>query len=74
MTVLPMHDQLREQRVVVGGNTIVGIDVRVDPHAWSAGQVERRDEPGRGSERDRILCVDANLDRMTARPHVRVEA
>ncbi len=31
-------------------------------------------EPGRGSESDGILRVDANFDGMTARPHVRVEA
>src|SRR5208283_3012131 len=72
-TVLPMHDQLCQQRVVIRGNAIVGVDVRVDAHSWPAGEVECRDEPGRGREGYRILRIDANLDRVTAWPHVWME-
>ena len=65
LPIVAVHDDLREQGVVVGRDGIAGVDVGVDPHAGPAGRVVGRDQAGRRLEvAVRVLGVDAALDRM----------
>src|SRR5688572_7794542 len=61
-----VRDDLADHRVVVRRNEIVRVHVAVDADAGSPGHVPRRDATGRGHERERILGVDAALDRVPA--------
>ena len=67
-----VHDQLGQQRVVVGRRREARIPVRVDAHARAAGQVEAaQGAAGRAGLAVRVqrLGVDAPLDRETLRRH-----
>ena len=68
--VLPAHDQLRDQRVVVRRDDVVAIAVRVDAHARAARQVELADLARVRREGDRVLGVDAALDGVAAQAEV----
>ena len=45
-----MHDQLAHERVVVRGDGVAGLCLRVPTNPWSAGNAERGDLAGRGAE------------------------
>ena len=61
---LAEHDELADQAVVVGRNSVAGIDRRIDPHAKSAGHVHGIDASGRGRKGSGIFGVDAAFDGM----------
>src|ERR687885_859145 len=65
LAVAGVHDELREQRVVVRGHPVAGVEVRVDPDAGSARRVVDLDEPGLGQEvAAGVLGVDPELYRV----------
>src|SRR5918993_2223164 len=68
LAVAGVHDQLREQRIVVRGHPVARVEVRVDPDAWPAGRVIDFDQPGLGQEvTDGVLGVDPELYRVAFR-------
>ena len=58
-------DQLGDHRVVARGDLVAGADAKVDADA--VGQVELAQEADAGQERERVLGVQAHLDRVAAR-------
>src|SRR5882762_7946956 len=66
VAVLPIGDDLADQRVVVGRHGVALVDMRIDPDAGSARRVIGRDAPGRWREPERILGIDAALYRVAA--------
>src|SRR5260370_17119214 len=64
-----MHDHLREQGVVIGGDGIAGVDVGVDAYARAAGGMIRGDRPRARLEISRrVLSVHAALNGVAAQP------
>src|SRR5258706_6052972 len=66
VAVLPIGDDLADQRVVVGRHGVALVDMRIDPDAGSPRRVIGRDAPGRWREPERILGIDAALYRVAA--------
>src|ERR687897_987553 len=60
-----VHDELRQEGVVVRGHHVAGVEVRVDPDARPAWRIVDLDEPGLGQEvAAGVLGVDPELDRV----------
>src|SRR5262249_52433495 len=70
---LAVHDELADERIVIGRDRVAVIDGRIDPHAQSARRVIVHDLARRGTEGDRIFRVDAALDGMAVEFHVALE-
>ena len=66
IAVLAAHDQLGDQRIVVGRHHAFGVRRGVDAHAGSARRIEGRDLARRRRELFRMLGVDAALDGVAA--------
>src|SRR5262249_30620786 len=64
LAIAAVHDDLRNQRIVVRRDRAVGVRERFDPHARPARNAEDVDDARRWHERFRIFRVDAALDRM----------
>ena len=67
--VLAVHNQLRNQRVVVRRHNALGILRRIHAHAIASRQIERRNLARGRRELLRMLRIDAALDRMPANLH-----
>src|SRR5919205_2784863 len=66
---VPMHDDLRQQRIVVTRYGVSRVYVGIQPDAGASGRMVRRDQPRRRLKvAVRILRVDAALDGMAAQP------
>ncbi len=64
-----MHDQFREQRVVVRRDRVAGVDVGIDPHAGTARRVVHGDRPrARLKVAGWVFGVHAALDGVPAQP------
>ena len=58
-----VDDQLADHRIVIRRDDVAVVDVRIEPHAESAGRQPARDRARRGPEiLVRIFGVDAALD------------
>src|ERR671920_990525 len=65
LAVTGVHDELRQEGVVVRGHHVAGVEVRVDPDAWSSGRIIDLDEPGLGQKvAAGVLGVDPELYRV----------
>ena len=64
--VRSMHNQFRDQRIVIRRHNTFRVLRRVNAHAVAAGQVKDGDLSGRWSEFFRVLGIDAALDGVTA--------
>ena len=68
-----VDDQLADHRIVVGRDDVAFVDVRIEPHAESAGDAQPRDRARRGAEvLVRVFGVDAALDRHALLANVRL--
>src|SRR3977135_2578280 len=67
VAVLPIGDDLADQRVVVGRRGVALVNMRIDPDAGSARRVIGRNAPGRWCETERVLGIDAALYRVAAK-------
>src|SRR5690606_11199318 len=65
-----VRDQLTDERIVVRGHAIAGIDVRIDPDTGAARRMPVGDEPGAWGEFVGVLGVDAAFDGVTAQDDV----
>src|SRR5271166_5435735 len=59
----PVHDQLADQRIVIGGNHVTLIGRRIDANAETAGRMEIGNSTRRRHERARVLGVDPAFNR-----------
>src|SRR5215213_9190613 len=65
LAVAGVYDQLGQERVVVRGYPVAGVQVRVDPDARPPGRVVDLDQPGLGKKvAVRVLGVDPELYRV----------
>src|SRR5918998_2495263 len=48
--VTGVHDELRQEGVVVRGHYVAGVEVGVDPDTWSSRRIIDLDKPGLGQE------------------------
>src|ERR671920_1137235 len=65
LAVTGVHDELRQEGVVVRGYHVAGVEVRVDPDARPAGRIIDLDEPGLGQEvAAGVFGVDPELYRV----------
>ena len=64
--VAAMNNQLGDQRIVVRRHHALGVQRRIHAHAVAAGHVEGRNLACRRGKFDRMLSVDAALDRVAA--------
>src|SRR5918994_1856184 len=62
LAVTGVHDELRQEGIVVRGHHVAGVEVRVDPYAGSARRVIDLDKPGLRQEvATGVLGVDPEL-------------
>ena len=66
LAVISMRNYFGDQRIIMRGYKVIGIDVGVNANTWPPGHMETRNASWRGYEGDRILSVDAALDRMAS--------
>ena len=64
--VFPTHDQLRNQRIVIGRDHAFRVGGRVDPHAGATRRMKRRNLTCRRRELLRMLGIDPAFDGMAA--------
>src|SRR5215211_9291246 len=65
LAVTGVHDELRQEGVVVRGHHVAGVEVRVDPDTRPAWRIIDLYEPGLGQEvAAGVLGVDPELDRV----------
>src|SRR5829696_6071588 len=65
LAVAGVHDELRQEGVVVRGHHVAGVEVRVDPDARPAWRIIDLDKPGLGQEvAAGILGIDPELYRV----------
>src|ERR671911_835686 len=65
LAVTGVHDELRQEGVVVRGHHVAGVEVRVDPDARAARRIIDLDQPGLGQEvAAGVLGVDPELYRV----------
>ena len=67
---LAVHDQLADQRVVIGWDLVALISRGIHPDAEPPGRMIVQDPARRRPERDRVLGIDAALDRVAVKAHV----
>src|SRR6266404_7748010 len=67
VAVVPVADQLADQRIIVRRNEIAGVGVGIDPHAGAARSVPGRDAARTGRESERVFGIDPAFDRVPAR-------
>ncbi len=65
--VATAHDELGDQRIVVGRDHGVGMGRGIHAHAGAAGNLEGGDAAGRGHEGIGIFGIDAALDAVAAK-------
>src|SRR5688572_18550279 len=69
LALIPVHDNLGEQRVVVRRHAVPGVDMSVDPDPRPTRRVVGRDQTGAGLKVPvGIFRVDTALDGVTAQP------
>ncbi len=59
-----MHDQLGDQRIVIGRDLVAGMNMRIDANARPDGQSQMGDDTRRWQEGFRILGVDTAFEGM----------
>ena len=65
LPILSMYDQLKQHGIIIGRNDIITVNMRIQPHAVSAGQMDIGDLSGTGHKVSGwILCIDPALQRM----------
>ena len=71
-----VHDDFRQQRVVVRWYGVTRVDMGIDPYTWPAGRMVCGDEPGTGLKVPVwILGVDTAFDGVSAEaPPITLEA
>ena len=65
-----VHDELADQRIIVGRDRVAGVDGRIDADAETAGRMIIGDLAGRRPEGRGVFGVDAALDGVAAQHHV----